>query len=128
MQLGEHGRPTIERFTATVDDPTEPVRGDRDRERRPRELDHIVADADAIEQVVINLITNAMKFSEDEQWIEVGVRANGRTAELWVSDRGMGIAPEDTIARHAVEAHGGSIDVSSTPGSGSTFTIRLPLT
>jgi PAS domain S-box-containing protein len=111
-------------------------------------------DAARIEQVVANLLTNAMKYGRGRP-ITVTVTADGSEqggdAHLIVSDQGIGIAPEHLerifgrferaaapvkyggmgmglyITRQIVEAHGGSIDVMSTPDEGTTFTVSLPL-
>ncbi len=111
------------------------------------------ADRDALEQVLLNLLTNAMKFSGDRRELLVGVRKNGDHAEVWVTDWGIGIHPDDlnqifssyyrgenavktnapgtglglSLVHHAIEAHHGQIDVTSELGHGSTFTISLPL-
>jgi len=111
---------------------------------------HCEVDRSRIEQVLTNLVSNAIKYGGGGP-IEVGLAQNGAFAELQVRDRGIGIAPEDTarifgkferavshrnyggfglglfISRHLVEAHGGSIRVESTPGQGSSFTVTLPL-
>jgi signal transduction histidine kinase len=107
-------------------------------------------DRSRLEQVVTNLLTNAMKFAPGAP-VEISVRAHDGTATLTVHDRGMGISPGRQarifdrfergvsaehfgglglglyISRRIVEAHGGSIRVESQLGSGSTFTIELPL-
>jgi signal transduction histidine kinase len=100
--------------------------------------------------VASNLLGNAVKYGRHAP-IAVAVRRDGDHAVLSVRDHGIGIAPEDQarvferferaapkenyaglglglwIARTIVEAHGGTIDVSSTRGEGATFTVRLPL-
>jgi signal transduction histidine kinase len=102
-----------------------------------------------IEQVLTNLLVNAIKFGAGGQ-IEISVRGDVGSARLTVRDHGIGIAPEDQerifarfekaspvdnvgglglglfICRQLIEAHGGTIDVESTPGFGSTFTVELP--
>jgi two-component system, OmpR family, phosphate regulon sensor histidine kinase PhoR len=105
-------------------------------------------------QVFANLIHNAVKFSPGGGVVWVGVRrADGRLAG-WVADRGIGIAPGDrpriferfykadrarsrgggggtglglAIARHIVDGHGGTIEVESVEGEGSTFTFLIPV-
>ncbi len=111
------------------------------------------ADPDALEQILLNLLTNAMKFSGEKRNILIGLRRNGQYAELWVRDWGIGIAAEDlerifgsyyrgenavesnvpgtgiglSLVHHTIEAHDGLIEVISSPGNGSTFMIKLPL-
>lgn len=107
------------------------------------------ADADRLEHVLTNLVENAIKFS-DSGAITVSGRSVDGWVELSVTDEGIGI-DEDRMAelfsgpapagqrtgpsgsglglyltRLLVEAHGGSIAVSSEPGGGSTFTARIP--
>jgi len=102
-----------------------------------------------IEQVLTNLVANAVKFGEGKP-ITIRVESAGRAVRAAVIDRGIGIAAEDRerifdrferavptqhfgglglglyIARRIVEAHGGTIQLESTPGAGSTFTVELP--
>jgi signal transduction histidine kinase len=113
----------------------------------------ILADADALEQAVLNLLANAMKYSGDARDIDLRLDHSETEAVIQVIDRGIGIAPEDqprifekfyrvrsshsdrvagtglglTLATHIVKAHGGSLKVASEPGRGSTFSICLPL-
>jgi signal transduction histidine kinase len=110
-------------------------------------------DKDAISQVLLNLLSNAVKYSEDRKNIRVEVRKNSTSALISVTDHGMGIPKEQlkkifdkfyrvptpevketrgnglglTLAKHIIEAHGGSVDVESEVGKGSKFTIRIPL-
>jgi signal transduction histidine kinase len=102
-----------------------------------------------IEQVITNLLTNAMKYGRGRP-IEIVVDGNGATARLTVRDEGIGIAPEYLeriferferavapgrfggmglglyISRQIVAAHGGTISVTSRPGAGAVFTVLLP--
>ena len=113
----------------------------------------ILADADALEQAVLNLLANAMKYSGDARDIDLRLDHSDSEAIIQVIDRGIGIAHEDqprifekfyrvrsshsdrvagtglglTLATHIVKAHGGSLEVASEPGRGSTFSIILPL-
>jgi signal transduction histidine kinase len=110
-------------------------------------------DKDAISQVLLNLLSNAVKYSEDRKYIGVEVRKNSTSALISVTDHGMGIQKEQlkkifdkfyrvhttkaketrgsglglTLAKHIIEAHGGTIEVESEVGKGSKFTIRIPL-
>jgi signal transduction histidine kinase len=110
---------------------------------------------DRLQQLLFNLVHNAIKFTPDGGTITLGLkREHTNTALLIVNDTGIGIESSDldhiferfyqadparfrpsgaegaglglAIARWIAEAHHGSISVASTPGKGSTFTIRLP--
>ncbi len=112
----------------------------------------LTIDPERIRQVLSNLIANALRYTPREGTIHVRystTRSDGRKfADLSVEDTGVGIAPEilpqifnrfyksrDSsgtglglpIARHLVEAHGGSISAESQPGQGTTMHIRLPV-
>jgi len=112
----------------------------------------VIADPVRLEQVVGNLVDNARKYSPVGSEIEIGAGLTSRGVEVWVADQGRGIETEflphlfepftqaelgDTrrdhgvglglsICRGLVEAMGGVIDVSSTLGEGSRFTVVLP--
>lgn len=113
----------------------------------------VLADSDRVQQVVWNLVSNAVKFTPAGGVIRVGSTASGGGVEVTVEDTGIGIAEQDlplifqrfwqahtgtsrefgglgiglALARHLVELHGGSISVKSGgPGRGSIFTVRLP--
>ncbi len=116
-------------------------------------IPEIRADRDALEQAVLNLLHNAMKYSGDSRKIRLKLHRNGDTASIDVIDHGIGISEENkgrifckffripgienqtipgtglglTIVFHIAESHGGRVEVSSQPGAGSTFSIVLPL-
>jgi PAS domain S-box-containing protein len=109
------------------------------------------ADPGRLEQVLTNLLANALKYSPDGGEVRCAIRRDGDWARLEVRDRGLGIAPEEQgrlfapfarvatgraikgsglglyIARMLVERHGGTIALASAPGTGTTVTVRLPL-
>jgi signal transduction histidine kinase len=117
-------------------------------------LPALPVDGDAIEQAILNLLTNAMKYSGDSREIDLRLRRQDGYAVIDVSDHGVGIPEEArdrvtekfyrvptseneripgsglglTIVEHAVRAHGGRLEVRSAVGEGSTFSIHLPLT
>jgi signal transduction histidine kinase/tetratricopeptide (TPR) repeat protein len=120
----------------------------------PSDLPHVRMDPDAIGEVLLNLLTNAYKYSPSEdRRIWVKVQAGGGTARVSVEDRGIGIPKRElkavfekfyrvddlltrevdgtglglTISRYVAQAHGGSIGVESKEGKGSKFTLVLKL-
>jgi signal transduction histidine kinase len=122
--------------------------------RLDRSLPLMMVDPDRLQQVVVNLVSNAVKFSPGEGTVEVDVRQDDASAEIVVRDHGIGIRREFlpyvferfrqaegnrrktnrglglgmSIARDIVERHGGTITAESAgEGKGATFTVRLPL-
>ena len=122
----------------------------------PSRLPKVVADAERIEQVLVNLIGNALKFTPPGGSVTISVRhlAERNAVQVSVRDTGIGVAPEDretifdefsqiqrqmanrhregsglglAIAKRIVEAHQGSLDVLSQPGRGSTFFFTIPV-
>ncbi len=123
------------------------------------EIDQVLVngDQDRLKQVMLNLISNAIKYSQDDGEIEVRLGKRDGLAYLVIQDDGVGISKEDqehiferfyraeksrsryaeddgkgfglglSIAYWIVHNHGGKIEVESTVGKGSTFTVRLPL-
>jgi signal transduction histidine kinase len=118
---------------------------------------HVTGAGDVVklERVVVNLLSNAAKFSPPETPIELRLSAgDGEDASIDVAvvDHGIGIAADQldrifdrfhqvdggstrvaggfglglSLARHFVEAHGGTLTVTSSPGEGSTFLVRVP--
>jgi signal transduction histidine kinase len=119
----------------------------------PADLPPVIGDEDWLEQVVTNLVGNAIKFTPAGGRVTVSARPSGAEILVEVSDTGIGI-PADSldriftkyyrvpdkggeriegtglglhIAKHIVEAHGGRIWVESTVGQGSTFRFTLPI-
>jgi CheY-like chemotaxis protein/anti-sigma regulatory factor (Ser/Thr protein kinase) len=113
----------------------------------------IVADSAKVRQMLLNLVTNAIKFTPTGGRIDIRARRLESWAEIAVSDSGIGIAQKDldrlfvefqqleagpgkqqegtglglALTKRFAELHGGSVSVESAPGNGSTFTLRLPL-
>ena len=116
-------------------------------------LGSVVVDADAVEQAILNLLTNAMKYSGEGREIAVRLHAVDGHAVIEVTDQGVGIpeqeqarvtekfyrvrSPENdripgtglglTLVDHVARAHGGRLEVRSEVGRGTTVAIHLPL-
>jgi len=123
----------------------------------PAGLPAVLAEPAALRSALQNLVGNAVKYGGPAPWVRVSAREvrtrRGREVQIAVDDRGLGIPPSDlphvfepfyrgkeaqeqqihgnglglSIVRSIVEAHGGRITVTSTPGTGSTFTMHLPI-
>lgn len=117
------------------------------------DIPHMAIDKNAMNLVINNLLDNAIKFSSGKIVVEVIVERDEKNLYLKVSDNGIGIHKEDlnrifekfyrgknapghistgtglglTLVRQIIEAHGGEVSVESKVGSGSTFTIILPI-
>ena len=114
----------------------------------------VLADATRVEQILSNVLSNAIKFTPRDGHIEVALRQDASTAEICVRDSGVGIEQDFlphvferfrqgdgsshrafgglglglTIVRQLMELHGGSVQaISPGPGRGSTFTLRFPV-
>jgi len=121
----------------------------------PSDLPHLMVDPDRLRQVIVNLLTNAVKFTPVGGLITIGASATANQLEVVVADTGIGIAPDFlphifdafrqadsgenrkarglglglNIVRRIVEAHNGRIEAESEgPGRGSTFRLSLPIT
>ncbi len=106
----------------------------------------VSADPEQVYQVVLNLVANAAQASPPGRPVRVSTGTDGAESVLEVADRGAGIAPGDLaqvwtpfftrrrggtglglpIVRRIVEAHGGRVEIASTPGEGTRVTVRLP--
>lgn len=114
---------------------------------------YVLADRDRLMQILGNLLDNAIKYSFDSGEVKVDIRAEKGFAEVSISDQGVGISPEDQsrlfkrfsrihnplsiqaggtglglyITKKLVKDHGGEINVKSKQGSGTTFSIKIPI-
>lgn len=115
---------------------------------------HVTGDRWQLVDAITNLVQNAINYSDKNARVAVSVKTTdgGQFVEVLVSDNGIGIKPEDqeriferfyrvdygrsremggtglglSVVRHIATAHGGNVRVWSSPGQGSTFTLRLP--
>lgn len=119
----------------------------------PDGLPDMIADRRACQQILINLVSNAIKFSNDGGFVRLSIRQYGRRLKIKVSDNGIGI-PADfiesigqpfmqadrgldreyegsglglSVVKGLVDLHGGDFDVASEHGKGTTVTLSLPL-
>jgi two-component system, OmpR family, sensor histidine kinase MtrB len=125
---------------------------DRLRVQLPAEPVLVRCDALRVEQVITNLLSNALKYSPADQPVAIELATTEAAAILSVTDRGAGISQADQqrlfepfrrvgpsrhaapgiglglfVVRRIVTAHGGRVEVASSPGQGATFTVHLPL-
>jgi two-component system phosphate regulon sensor histidine kinase PhoR len=117
-----------------------------------KDLPMVLVDRGALSDAILNLLSNAYKYSRERGKIRLLVRADDKHVRLSVVDRGIGIARREhrrifekfyrsnellssdvegsglglAIVRHVVHAHGGRVELESELGKGSTFTIVLP--
>jgi signal transduction histidine kinase len=118
------------------------------------DLPEVEADNEALGQALLNLVNNAIKYSGETRSIALTVRGVGDQVVISVADRGIGVPKAEhrkifekfyrgeaslvhetkgsglglSLVEHIMEAHGGSVEIESTPGKGSTFTLLLPRT
>jgi signal transduction histidine kinase len=114
----------------------------------------VKVDREAIARALVNLVNNALKYSDSEKFLGIRLYREQSVLKLEVSDRGIGIERNEqsrifekfyrtcdplvhntkgsglglSLVRHISQAHGGDVEVESTPGRGSKFTMCLPLT
>jgi PAS domain S-box-containing protein len=121
----------------------------------PEDSISVVGDPERISQVVLNYLTNAIKYAPPDRPIEVGARSEGTYARVWVRDEGPGLSPADQpnawerfhriqgveqhsgsrvglglglfICRSIMERLGGQVGVDSTLGKGATFWFTMPI-
>jgi cell cycle sensor histidine kinase DivJ len=118
-----------------------------------KDLPEITADERAIRQILINLISNAVKFTEKGGRVMVSARRSGRYMRIDIEDTGIGISPEHlqhlgvpfyqadsrydrrhqgtglglSVVRGLVDLHGGKLAFSSVKGTGTTVTVKIPI-
>ena len=118
----------------------------------PEELPVLLTDRQLLGRVVSNLLDNALKYSPEGTSCELGAERDGLNVRFWVRDHGIGIEPAKvekifdrfyqvdsshtrsfrgaglglSLVRDLLDHLGGTIEVSSSPGEGSTFTVTLP--
>lgn len=114
-------------------------------------LENARSDETLLRHILCNLLSNAVKYSDSGQRVAFSISREGEHGVFRIEDRGIGILPEDRphlfhsfvrgrnvgtrqgtglgliIVKRCVDLHGGTLDLTSTPGSGTTVTIRLPL-
>jgi signal transduction histidine kinase len=117
------------------------------------DVPEIQGDSEALSQALLNLLNNAIKYSRDDKRIKVEVAEKDGRVLVSVADHGIGVAKADqkkifekffraedslvhetkgsglglALVSHIMEAHGGSVELQSAPGGGSTFTLVLPV-
>jgi len=146
--LGELVHNTLESYRYQIEQ-----NGFAFEERIAQDVPRLRVDREALARSLLNLVNNALKYSQDRKFIGVNVFRDNGAVKLEVVDHGIGI-PEDqqskifekfyrvgdplvhntkgsglglSLVRHVVTAHGGQVLVDSAPGRGSKFTILLPL-
>ncbi len=122
-------------------------------EEKIDEVPPMRVDREAMARSLLNLVNNALKYSQDRKYIGVNLYRDNGSVKLEVVDQGIGIPHQEqqkifekfyrvgdplvhntkgsglglSLVRHIVQAHGGEVAVDSTPGQGSKFTIVLPV-
>jgi signal transduction histidine kinase len=115
------------------------------------DVSHITADPQRLEQILANLLSNAIGFSNPKSIVTLGARVKNQSLQMWVADHGKGIEPDFqarafdrfqarpmagshrgpglglAIVKSFTELHGGSVSLSSKPNHGTTVMCTLPL-
>ena len=117
----------------------------------PTSPECVIGDSDRLKQVLLNLVSNAVKYNRENGSVFINTRVDADELQIAVEDTGAGIDPQDiehlferfyripgsesaegtglglSVAKTIVEQHNGRIAVDSIVGKGTTFTIHLPL-
>lgn len=127
-------------------------KGFKSEENIDKDIPEVILDKNAVEGILVNLFSNAIKFSKNTKKIIVILKNTPEAICLVVADKGIGIAPDElpnifnrfyrvkstsdfeargsglglTLVKHVIDAHGWQIEVESTPGQGSIFSISIP--
>jgi len=118
----------------------------------PAGLPTLVCDADKLQQALVNILSNSLKYSDGEIAISATVEESGRQMVICVTDRGIGMTPEQlaracerfyranprgaiagtglgmAIVKEIIELHGGTLTIGSEPGLGTKVCAHLPVT
>lgn len=139
---------TVRQFKSLMDEKSQTINTDLDED-----LPKVLVDPEALAVALLNLLDNAVKYSEKDTQINVRVCRNGASVCIEVEDRGVGISKKDqeniyekfyrvqrtdgkkipgsgiglTLVKEIVDAHKGSVELQSELGVGSTFRIMLPI-
>jgi signal transduction histidine kinase len=146
--IGELVSNTLDSYRDQIDE-----HGFTFEQRIDSDIPPVSVDREAIARSLVNLVNNALKYSDREKFLGVKLYRADRVLKLEVADRGIGIPRTEqskifekfyragdplvhntkgsglglSLVRHIAHAHGGEVAVESTPGKGSTFTLTLPL-
>ncbi len=147
VDVAEVVRETLESFRPRLEHQSFQVEVDI-----PDQLPLVRADPTALTHCVLNLLDNAIKYSRERREVKVAVASRGDTVGVSVADHGIGIDPDDqarifekfvrletglvhdvkgaglglSLVDQIMRAHHGRVEVASTPGGGSTFTLVIP--
>lgn len=153
LDIEPHDLTELARTVSHTFTPLAERRGVALRFNPPEEPLPVLVDAEQVEKVLFNLLSNAFKFTDGGGAVTVTLRAEEGQAVVAVMDTGIGILPEQlphvferfyqadsgvmrryegtgiglSLVKELVELHGGTVRAESTPGVGSTFVVRLPM-
>jgi two-component system, OmpR family, phosphate regulon sensor histidine kinase PhoR len=153
LQLGPVAVEDVVESVLAIMRPRAQTRGVTLTSALPSDLPDVSADHDRLEQVLINLVDNAVKYTDAGGRVTVSARRADALVEIAVADTGVGIPPADlpriterfyrvdrarsrelggtglglAIVKHLVIAHGGELTIGSEPGRGTTVRVSLPI-